>query len=57
VNSIRHQLSTTGRPIGEVDMMIAAHALAIGAILVTNNTGDFDRIAAPLTWVNWCEVS
>ncbi|MGH6895979.1 MAG: type II toxin-antitoxin system VapC family toxin [Geminicoccaceae bacterium] len=54
---IRHQLSTTGRPIGEMDMMIAAHALAIGAVLVTNNTRHFDRIAAPLSWVNWCEVS
>jgi hypothetical protein len=54
---IRHQLSTTGRPIDEMDMMIAAHALAIGAVLVTNNTRHFDRIAAPLSWVNWCEVS
>ena len=54
---IRHQLSTTGRPIGEMDMMIAAHALAIGAVLVTNNTRHFDRIAAPLSSVNWCEVS
>jgi tRNA(fMet)-specific endonuclease VapC len=33
---IRHQLSTTGRPIGEMDMMIAAHALAIGAVLAAN---------------------
>jgi tRNA(fMet)-specific endonuclease VapC len=54
---IRHQLSTTGRPIGEMDMMMAAHALAIGAVLVANNTRHLDRIAAPLTWVNWCEVS
>ena len=54
---IRHQLRTTGRPIGEMDMMIAAHALALGAVLVTNNTSHFDRIAAPLSWVNWSEVS
>jgi tRNA(fMet)-specific endonuclease VapC len=54
---IRHQLSPTGRLIGEMDMMIAAHALAIGAVLVTNNTRDFDRIAAPLSWVTWCEAS
>jgi tRNA(fMet)-specific endonuclease VapC len=54
---IRHQLSTTGRPIGEMDMMIAAHALALGAVLVTNNTPHFDRIAAPLSWVNWSELS
>jgi len=29
---IRHQLTTTGQLIGEMDMMIAAHALAIGAL-------------------------
>lgn len=50
---IRHQLTTTGQPIGEMDMMIAAHALAIGAVLVTNNTRHFERIAAPLAMVNW----
>ena len=54
---IRHQLSTAGRLIGEMDMMIAAHALALGAVLVTNNTRHFDRIAAPLSWVNWSEAS
>ncbi len=53
---IRHQLTTTGRPIGEMDMMIAAHALAIGAVLVTNNTRHFERIAAPLSLVNWHEA-
>lgn len=52
---IRHQLTTTGQPIGEMDMMIAAHALATGAVLVTNNTRHFGRIAAPLTMVNWNE--
>lgn len=52
---IRHQLTSTGQPIGEMDMMIAAHALAIGAVLVTNNTRHFQRIAAPLMMVNWNE--
>jgi tRNA(fMet)-specific endonuclease VapC len=52
---IRHQLTTTGQPIGEMDMMIAAHALSIGAILVTNNTRHFGRIAAPLALANWRE--
>lgn len=52
---IRHQLTTTGQPIGEMDMMIAAHALAIGAVLVTNNTRHFERIAPPLALVNWYE--
>jgi tRNA(fMet)-specific endonuclease VapC len=52
---IRHQLTTTGQPIGEMDMMIAAHALSIGAVLVTNNTRHFERIAAPLALANWRE--
>jgi tRNA(fMet)-specific endonuclease VapC len=52
---IRHQLSSTGQPIGDMDMMIAAHAVAIGAVLVTNNTRHFGRIAAPLVLLNWCD--
>lgn len=52
---IRFQLVTTGQPIGELDMMIAAHSLAVGAVLVTNNTRHYARIEAPLTVVNWVE--
>lgn len=52
---IRHQVTTAGQPIGEMDMMIAAHALSIGAVLVTNNTRHFARIAPPLQLVNWRE--
>lgn len=51
--NIRHQLVTTGQPIGEMDMMIAAHAVARSAVLVTNNTSHFQRIAAPLMMANW----
>jgi tRNA(fMet)-specific endonuclease VapC len=51
---IRHQLTTTGQPIGEMDMMIAAHSLSIGAVLVTNNTRHFERIAE-LALANWRE--
>jgi tRNA(fMet)-specific endonuclease VapC len=50
---IRHQLVTTGQPIGEMDMMIAAHSLSVGAVLVTNNIRHFERIVAPLNLVNW----
>ncbi|MHB1618147.1 MAG: type II toxin-antitoxin system VapC family toxin [Metallibacterium sp.] len=50
---IRHQLVGSGQPIGELDMMIAAHALAAGATLVTNNQRHFRRIKAPLSLVNW----
>jgi tRNA(fMet)-specific endonuclease VapC len=52
---IRHQLVADGQPIGELDMMIAAHSLAAAAVLVTNNTRHFRRIRAPLAMVNWVE--
>jgi tRNA(fMet)-specific endonuclease VapC len=50
---IRYQLVTSGQPIGELDMMIAAHSLSAGAVLVTNDTRHYARIDAPLTLVNW----
>lgn len=50
---IRHQLVSTGQPIGEMDMMIAAHSLSAGAMLVTNNVRHYSRIEAPLSLVNW----
>lgn len=43
---IRHQLAVKGQPIGEMDMMIAAHALSVGATLVTNNLRHYQRIGA-----------
>lgn len=50
---IRHQLMSSGQPIGELDMMIAAHSLATSAVLVTNNTKHYGRITQPLTLENW----
>ena len=50
---IRHQLVTSGQPIGELDMMIAAHSLSAGAVLVTNNVRHYERIEAPLILENW----
>ncbi len=50
---IRYQLVSTGQTIGEMDMMIAAHSLSVGAVLVTNNTRHYERIAAPLILENW----
>lgn len=50
---IRHQLMSSGQPIGEMDMMIAAHALSAGAVLVTNNSRHYERIEAPLILENW----
>ena len=53
---IRHQLISAGRPIGELDMMIAAHALAASATLVSNNIEHFGRIHLPLVLVNWASA-
>jgi len=50
---IRYQLAAAGQLIGEIDMMIAAHSLAAGAVLVTNNTRHYQRIPAPLLLENW----
>jgi len=50
---IKHQLRTGGTPIGDMDMLIAAHAIAADAVLVTNNTRHFKRIKLPLMMANW----
>ena len=49
---IRNQLKKSGRPIGPLDMLIAAHAVGHGLILVTNNEKEFRRIKE-LTVENW----
>lgn len=41
---IRAALERKGTPIGPLDTLIAAHALACGATLVTNNTREFERV-------------
>lgn len=41
---IRADLQARGTPIGPLDFLIAAHALALDAILVTNNTREFIRV-------------
>ena len=50
---IRHQIMGSGQTIGELDMMIAAHSLSAGAVLVTNNIRHYQRIEAPLILENW----
>ena len=49
---IRADLERRGQPIGSLDTLIAAHALVLGAILVTNNTAEFERVAG-LRLENW----
>ena len=46
---IRHRLAGAGVPIGELDTMIAAHAIAEGVVLVTANLRHFGRVGLPLT--------
>lgn len=41
---LRAQLETEGQSIGAMDTLIAAHALSLDAVLVTNNTREFDRV-------------
>ncbi len=41
---LRAYLEKQGTPIGSLDMLIAAHALSIDCILVTNNEKEFNRV-------------
>jgi tRNA(fMet)-specific endonuclease VapC len=41
---IRAQLQRAGTPIGSYDLLIAAHALHEGLVLVTNNSKEFVRV-------------
>jgi tRNA(fMet)-specific endonuclease VapC len=52
--SLRADLERTGQGIGALDTMIAAHALACDALLVTNNLREFSRVPG-LRLANWAE--
>jgi tRNA(fMet)-specific endonuclease VapC len=49
---IRAKLERAGTPIGPLDTLIAAQAVARGLTLVSNNSRDFDRVPA-LRVANW----
>jgi tRNA(fMet)-specific endonuclease VapC len=51
---IRFDLKKRGAQLGAADLMIAAHALALGATVVTNNIKDFGRVKG-LKAENWAE--
>ena len=53
--SLRCDLERQGTPIGNMDLLIAAHALAENAVLVTNNLGEFRRVP-DLRLENWMEL-
>jgi tRNA(fMet)-specific endonuclease VapC len=50
--AIRSELETAGTPIGSNDLLIAAHAHATGATIVTGNAAEFKRIRG-LNVENW----
>lgn len=49
---IRAALESRGTPIGNNDMLIAAHALTLDVKLVTDNIAEFQRVDG-LTCENW----
>jgi len=49
---LRTDLERRGQIIGANDMLIAAHALALDATLVTDNVREFERISR-LKIENW----
>ncbi len=54
--SLRAALKRQGTPIGNNDMLVAAHALHLGLTLVTNNVREFSRVPG-LKIENWAEAS
>ena len=52
--AIAATLSESGEPIGQMDTLIAAHALALGAVLVTNNQRHFSKVRG-LKLENWAD--
>lgn len=51
---LRSELESAGHPIGPNDLLIAAHARAVGAVLVTANRREFDRVSG-LRVENWLD--
>lgn len=41
---MRSELERKGTPVGNLDLMIAAHALAEDSVVITNNAREFHRI-------------
>lgn len=52
--AIRTFLQNNGTPIGQLDMLIAAHAKSEGLVMVTNNVRVFERVPG-LKIENWAE--
>lgn len=41
---LRAGLEKQGTPIGSLDMLIAAHAISLNSVLITNNEKEFSRV-------------
>lgn len=52
--TVRATLERAGTPIGANDLWIAAHALALGATVVTDNVREFSRVPQ-LRIENWLD--
>lgn len=50
--ALRHDLEKAGKPVGSMDMLIAAHALAADTVLVTNDADEFRHVRS-LPVENW----
>ncbi|GIK16408.1 MAG: ribonuclease VapC [Planctomycetota bacterium] len=53
--AIRADLERRGTPIGPLDTLIAAHALSLNVVLVTNNEREFRRVRG-LRVENWTKT-
>ena len=49
---IRAELEKIGQPIGAMDYLIAAHAISLDLILVSNNLKEFSKIDK-IRFENW----
>jgi tRNA(fMet)-specific endonuclease VapC len=49
---LRTHLERRGKKIGQNDMLIAAHAMALGVVMVTHNEREFSRVPG-LKVENW----
>lgn len=50
--ALRAKQESTGRPIGNLDILIAAHAISVGATLVTSDHG-FSQVSGLSAIENW----
>jgi tRNA(fMet)-specific endonuclease VapC len=53
--TIAATLSASGEPIGQMDTLIAGHALSLGAVLVTNHERHFSKVRG-LKLENWAST-